>query len=99
MKANRYLLNRCVVTIIIDAGNEQCFISELCYTRKMTFAHCWKVVRYLESEGILTTRKMGRKRLLKLTKKGWEIHEALRGVCSLLGKKNSISLPSELDSG
>lgn len=84
----KYLLEKGIVKVVLEIGNGNAHVSGISYKIYMTFPHCFKIVKLLEKEKIVTTYKKGRCRHVKFTRKGWKFYRMLYKIIRLLHGKN-----------
>jgi len=72
------------ILININSNGKEKYTSQLSREINSTHSHVAKTIKILESEGLIIQNKVGRKCLLKLTKKGKELISYLMKIKKLI---------------
>jgi predicted transcriptional regulator len=87
MSLEKDILSNRVVETILNLGysEKKCNVSALGFDTKTTYSHMsMSIIPHLEKLGIITTEKMGREKIIKLTAKGKELFEIFQRIEKLL---------------
>ena len=81
----RYFLGKGIVNYILTVGDNMdgVYISRISKYTKMTYAHTFKITKYLTCLGIIRTSKKGIVRKVELTEKGLKIYNLLSEIFSI----------------
>lgn len=76
--------------VSIRRTREDIHVSVVARKIDTTHAHTVKIIRRLEEDGYITSRKMGRKKLLFLTEKGEQVADLFGEVLAEIGEGPQI---------
>ena len=64
------------------------YVSEISIEIKTTYAHTFNLIKYMENDGILKTKKKGRIKFVKLTSKGLQLADLVEKFDTILKEKS-----------